>query len=249
VAPEAVAFEGVEHVDASFSTVADVFLERWWRTQVAASPDFERRSSRLYAEREGVVDAADREDLRALIDVHARSRILCATRLQGFPACAVAINEQLVARLGAEGSRGARRARLPSGTPVLVQRNDYERRLYNGDQGVVVRMDRGRGHGAELVAVFARGGGAFDVWPADEIPDLAPAFAMTVHKAQGSELDHVALVLPDADLPLLTRELVYTAVTRARRSVVLLGKSDLLARAVSRTVERHSGIAELLVSR
>jgi exodeoxyribonuclease V alpha subunit len=59
----------------------------------------------------------------------------------------------------------------------------------------------------------------------------------------------VALVLPDADIPLLTRELVYTAVTRARRSVALVGSYELLARAVSRTVERHSGIADALLSR
>ena len=69
---------------------------------------------------------------------------------------------------------------------------------------------------------------------------------MTVHKAQGSEFDHVALVLPDADMPLLTRELVYTAITRARRSVLVVGERDLLARAVSRAVERHCGVAERL---
>jgi exodeoxyribonuclease V alpha subunit len=69
---------------------------------------------------------------------------------------------------------------------------------------------------------------------------------MTVHKAQGSEFDHVALVLPDADMPLLTRELLYTAMTRARRSVALVGETDLLARAVSRAIERHSGVAERL---
>jgi exodeoxyribonuclease V alpha subunit len=77
---------------------------------------------------------------------------------------------------------------------------------------------------------------------------LAPAFAMTVHKAQGSEFDDVTLVLPEIDLPLSTRELVYTAMTRARRSVLLVGAPDLLARAVARSMERHSGIAETLAS-
>jgi exodeoxyribonuclease V alpha subunit len=69
---------------------------------------------------------------------------------------------------------------------------------------------------------------------------------MTVHQAQGSEFDHVALVLPEADMPLLTRELLYTAMTRARRSVLLVAETDLLARAVSRTLERHCGVAERL---
>jgi exodeoxyribonuclease V alpha subunit len=245
-----VAFEGVEQLDASFAGVVEALLDRWWRTHVAAGPDLERRSSRVYALRDGAFGDEDRVDLRALLDHNGRARILAATRVQGFPACTEAINERLVARLprAASSPPGRRSAtRLPPGAPVLVQRNDYERRLYNGDQGIVVRVDRGDGQGPEPMAVFARGE-RFDAWPLEEIPDLAPAFAMTVHKAQGSEFDHVALVLPDEPLPLLTRELVYTAITRARRSVLLVGRSDLLARAVSRTVERYSGIAERLVS-
>ena len=249
VSADELAFEGVEHVQAPFETVADAFLERWWSQRLAAAPDFERRSTRTYGLREGALGGDDRSDLGALLDHHASARILCATRVQGHPACTEAINARLLARLSPESrARGPRRgASLPPGTPVLVQHNDYERRLYNGDQGVVVRVDRGRDEPPELMAAFARGD-AFELWPVDELPDLAPAFAMTVHKAQGSEFDHVALVLPNADLPILTRELVYTAVTRARRSVALVGTSDLLARAVSRTVERHSGIAERLLS-
>jgi exodeoxyribonuclease V alpha subunit len=75
---------------------------------------------------------------------------------------------------------------------------------------------------------------------------LEPAWASTVHKAQGSEHDAVALVLPVADTRLLTRELLYTAVTRARRSVVVVGSPDRLATAAARAVERWSGIAEAL---
>jgi exodeoxyribonuclease V alpha subunit len=95
------------------------------------------------------------------------------------------------------------------------------------------------------MAVFLRGS-RFDVFPLDALVDPAPAFAMTVHKAQGSEFDHVAVVLPDTDLPLLTRELLYTAMTRARRSVLVVGDPDLLARAVSRTIQRFSGVASRL---
>ena len=127
----------------------------------------------------------------------------------------------------------------------LFERNDYERRLFNGDQGLVLRVDAGDALGARLTAVFPRRG-RFAAFPLDALPDLAPAFAMTVHKAQGSEFDHVALLLPEADMPLLTRELLYTAMTRARRSVALVGDVDLLARAVSRAIERHSGVAERL---
>jgi exodeoxyribonuclease V alpha subunit len=69
---------------------------------------------------------------------------------------------------------------------------------------------------------------------------------MTVHKAQGSEFDAVALVLPKEPIPLLTRELVYTAVTRSRRSVIILGTESVLATAVERRMERFSGIGERL---
>ena len=95
------------------------------------------------------------------------------------------------------------------------------------------------------MVVFPRGD-SYEALPLDSAGDVAPAFAMTVHKAQGSEFDHVAMVLPETDLPILTRELLYTAITRARRSVVLVGTPDLLARAVSRTMLRESGVAEKL---
>ncbi len=249
----ALAFEGVEHVQAPFAAVADVFLDRWWAHRQAARPDFERLATRTYAAHDGALRDEDRADLGALLDNNAAARILCATRLQGHPASAEGVNERLIARLARESSsravRGPRRgARLPPGAPGHGQRHADARGLYNGAPGVVVGGGRGRGEPPELMAAFARAGG-FELWPVDELPDLALAFAMTVHKAQGSEFDHVALVLPDADLPLLTRELVYTAITRARRSVALVGRADLLARAVSRAVERHSGIDERLLSR
>jgi exodeoxyribonuclease V alpha subunit len=95
------------------------------------------------------------------------------------------------------------------------------------------------------MAAFARGS-RFEAQALEAGGDLAPAFAMTVHKAQGSEFDDVALVLPDVDVPLLTRELVYTAMTRARRSVLVVGSAHLLARAVQRTASRYTGVAEKL---
>ena len=71
---------------------------------------------------------------------------------------------------------------------------------------------------------------------------------MTVHKAQGSEYDHVALVLPDADIPINTREILYTALTRARKSVTILGTREVFARGVARRIHRSSGLAEMLQS-
>ena len=244
------AFAGVEHLAARWSEVAEEFLARWWERRIAVDESFSRRSARIYRMHGAVFDGEDSAELRALFDHHASGRLLCATRVHGFPASADAINERLLARLrgGASLPRGRRRAQeLPPGAPVLVQRNDYARQLYNGDQGIVVRVDRD-GAGPQPMALFTRGE-SLDAFPLEAAGDLSAAFAMTVHKAQGSEFDHVALVLPDADVPLLTRELVYTAITRARRSVIIVGSGDLLARAVARSIERHSGVASRLLSR
>ena len=78
--------------------------------------------------------------------------------------------------------------------------------------------------------------------------DVRVAYATTVHKAQGAELDHVALVLPERDLPLLSRELVYTALTRARQSAVVVGRPEQLAAALARPLERASGLAARLAA-
>jgi exodeoxyribonuclease V alpha subunit len=240
------AFEGVEHLACPWADVGEALLDRWWRARVASLDGFESRLARTFRLRDGELEADDEAELRALFEHYGRARLLCATRVRGFDTGAEAINDALLARLRG-GSRPRRwgSAELAPGTPVLFERNDYERHLFNGDQGLVVRVDPGDAAGARPTAVFPRRG-RFIAFPVDALTDLAPAFAMTVHKAQGSEFDHVALVLPESDMPLLTRELLYTAMTRARRSVTVVGEADLLARAVSRAIERHSGVAERL---
>jgi exodeoxyribonuclease V alpha subunit len=128
---------------------------------------------------------------------------------------------------------------------VLVGRNDYDRGLYNGDHGLVLRVaDGGGAH--HLMAVFASGGQltAFPLASLEHL--LSLAYATTVHKSQGSEHDVVAVLLPsraEDDSPLLTRELIYTAITRARRSLVLLGEPELYRRAIGRKIRRFSGVA------
>jgi exodeoxyribonuclease V alpha subunit len=238
--------EGVEHLTAPWPEAGADFLDRWWSARIAPDAEFARRVSRTYRLRGGRIDDADLADLRALFEGHARSRILCATRVRGFSTGADAIGDQLLAKLRAVvPGRSSRGRDLPAGAPVIVQRNDYERGLFNGDQGMALLVDAGRSEAPEPMVVFPRRD-SYEAFPLDSAGDVAPAFAMTVHKAQGSEFDHVAVVLPETDLPILTRELLYTAITRARRSVALIGSQDLLARAVARTMLRQSGVAEKL---
>jgi exodeoxyribonuclease V alpha subunit len=245
-----VAFHGVEHLAVAWSDAGGEVLDRVWRERVATEA-LVRRAFRVYRPKDGIFEGVDHAELDALFAEHARTRILCVTRVRGIPSSADAINDQMLAQLRstrppARGFRGDRRSALLPGTPVMVERNDYERQLFNGDPGVIVRIDDlVTGEGPELMAVFRHASG-FRAFPAAGPVQVAPAFAMTVHKAQGSEFDDVVLVLPDTDLPLLTRELLYTAVTRARRSVLVVGLPNLLARATSRTVERHSGVMDKL---
>jgi exodeoxyribonuclease V alpha subunit len=78
------------------------------------------------------------------------------------------------------------------------------------------------------------------------LPEHETVYAMTVHKSQGSEFDHVLFILPDKDYPLMTRELIYTGVTRARRKVSIWGPQAVLTAAISRKIERSSGLREAL---
>jgi exodeoxyribonuclease V alpha subunit len=123
--------------------------------------------------------------------------------------------------------------------PVLVTANDPATGLFNGDVGVTWVED-----GRTTVCFPMRTG--LQRFSTSRIPAHTTAWAMTVHKAQGSEFDRVVLVLPDADNRVLTRELIYTAVTRARRLVTLLGPRDVLRSAVQRTTGRASGLGERL---
>jgi exodeoxyribonuclease V alpha subunit len=181
-----------------------------------ATDELARLVFRTYRASDGRIEAADAAELRALFVHHARARILCATRLPRFVTSAEEVNRFLTGR-------------LREASPRLPYAGDHLAHLPIGTP----------------FATLARGD-RFDALPLDSLTDLAPAFAMTVHKAQGSEFDHVMLVLPEKDIALLTRELVYTAMTRARRSVLIVGDGVLLDRAVGRTTIRHCGIAERL---
>jgi exodeoxyribonuclease V alpha subunit len=121
------------------------------------------------------------------------------------------------------------------GRPLLVTQNTPELGLFNGDTGVVVS------HDGVLRAHFARGRRVHTVSPF-LLEGVQTIHAMTVHKAQGSQFDRVTVVLPAPDSPLLTQELLYTAITRAKNEVTLIGSVDALRRAVRQRAQRASGL-------
>ncbi len=125
------------------------------------------------------------------------------------------------------------------GRPILILRNDHNQRLYNGDVGILVQ------EGETVRACFPAQEG-YRLLPVSRLPEHETAFAMTVHKSQGSEFERVLLVFPDRDLPLLTRELLYTGLTRARRKFRLHAPRELVLQSIQRKVERASGLKKTL---
>jgi exodeoxyribonuclease V alpha subunit len=239
-----VRFEGVERLPM---TERSRFLARWRAERLLDLPALEEITARWYLFRDGRFRAEDTDALLALLAHQERSRVLCITR--GRATGVASINAWFHGCLLDEAVRAKDLPPGPlaimRGEPVLVTRNDYDRDLLNGDQGVVLGIVNERGH-ARLAAVFKKDD-QIVAHPLDAVRSIVElAYAVTVHKAQGSEHDHVALVLPETDTRLLTRELIYTGLTRARRSVTVIGDRDLLALAIARVADRRSGLVERL---
>lgn len=239
--PAALRFEGLELLSAD-GPALDSFLDRWYADRIR-DRTIDALATKLYAHGEkGFDDQATAELMR--IHRHlAGSRILCATRV--FATGADRVNEAMRRGAGASANRSSDRSRFLAGEPVMVVRNDYDRDLFNGDQGFIVRVARPEG-GESPMAVFLNGD-RFEPFHLAALGDaLELCYATTIHKAQGSEFDSVAVVMPDQDLPMLTRELLYTAVSRARKSVVLVGSIATIRNVAARKTTRYSGLAELL---
>jgi exodeoxyribonuclease V alpha subunit len=180
-----------------------------------------------------LVEAGRAGDGRAGLDALATFRVLCAHR-RG-PYGARTWNATVEAWLGS-GVAGFGADAWYAGRPLLMNENDYTLRLYNGDTGVVVaRVD------GTPTAVFEREGGIVEISPT-RLGDVQTVYAMTVHRSQGSQLDEVAVLLPDPSSPILTRELLYTAVTRARTRVTVCATEEALRAGIARRAARASGL-------
>ncbi|MCB9559186.1 MAG: exodeoxyribonuclease V subunit alpha [Kofleriaceae bacterium] len=234
---------GVELVTIETAAQLGVAIDQWWRAY-ADDPRFDALIRRGYRRRGVGWVPGDDDALAELLGLHERRRLLAVTR--GLDTGTEAINARLHAMMLTRSSTELAPEFVP-GEPVLITANDYERSLFNGDQGVVVRVVDDDG-AQRYRAVFRRGAELIAL-PLDAVrSSMELAWAMTVHKSQGSELDHVALLLPRDDLPLCTRELVYTALTRARRGALILGTADGLVQAVERGAVRRSGLAGRLAA-
>jgi exodeoxyribonuclease V alpha subunit len=199
----------------------------------AAEPALAPVRERAVAAAGAVMNAARAGRDREALDALGKFRLLCAHR--AGPQGVANWTARIESWLGHDGE-GAWYA----GRPLLVTENDYELQLYNGDTGVVVESAPDR-----LSAAFERRGEVLHFSPT-RLGAVDTVYAMTIHKSQGSQFDTAAVLLPAPTSRILTRELLYTAATRARESLILAGTEETIRAAVTRPVARASGLRDRL---
>ncbi len=166
-------------------------------------------------------------------------RVLCA--LRSGPYGVKSLSRTIEKILREEGLVSGPQYAYP-GMPILITQNEYQLRLYNGDIGILLPDPAN----SSLLAWFIGEDGSIRRVPPARLPGYEPAFVMTVHKSQGSEFDSVLLILPDKESPVLTRELVYTGLTRARSRLEVWFQESVLRAAIARQIQRGSGLQDRL---
>ncbi|MEI6624272.1 MAG: ATP-binding domain-containing protein, partial [Actinomycetes bacterium] len=197
-----------------------------------------------------LVDAAERGDESAAFAELRNCRILCAHRDGRLGA---SFWNQLAFRsVAAVRAIGRDHGGWYPGRPLLIVENDYQLTVFNGDTGVImVSSETGAaGSGSSVpdagpVAVFDRAIGPLRISP-ERLGPVQTAYASTVHKSQGSQFQQVLVVLPPPSSRVLSRELLYTAITRAQRKVIVLASRESLAAAIERRTVRSSGLQQRL---
>ncbi|WIL42784.1 exodeoxyribonuclease V subunit alpha [Pantoea agglomerans] len=176
-----------------------------------------------------------------VIAAFGRYQLLCA--LRDGPFGVQGLNQRIEQRLIQlqRIRRPGMGSRWYEGRPVMITRNDSALGLFNGDIGITLRDEEGN-----LKVFFPLPDGSIKAIQPSRLPSHETAWVMTVHKSQGSEFDHTALVMPTQFLPVLTRELVYTAITRARKQLTIYSEPGVFQRAVQLQTQRRSGLVERL---
>lgn len=181
------------------------------------------------------VAAARAGNATAALEHSAHVKVLCGTRHGDLGS--YRWTERIEARLGLIGTAG----RWYVGRPVIVTRNDHLNRLFNGDTGIYVATPDG-----DPAVVFPAGADGTRRVATAQLAESETWWAMTVHKSQGSEFDEVVVSLPTTESPILTRELLYTGVTRAKEKVTIVATEAALRAAIGRPVQRATGLRAAL---
>ena len=219
-ANDVLAFIKDKHPEITFITLPESLKDPFKDSQVLKQLDSHLNGYRT------ALSCAINGDAQEALAALASVRVLCGHREGPY---GVAAWNQLVSReVGVPSTRGS------IGQPLLNTRNDLRTGLVNGDTGIAIKTDNGRR------VVFATQTSSFEP---SALENIEVAFATTIHKSQGSEFETVIVVVPPVGSPLLRRELLYTAVTRARKHLVLIASEDAIKNAVMSTINRASGLA------
>ena len=171
------------------------------------------------------------------LDAASQVKVLAATRHQPFGV--FDWSDRIESAVAARVPELTHTRRWYVGRPVIVTANDPLNRVANGDVGLVV-------NGEDGVAVAMSSGEGLRLIPPSRLDRVDTWWAMTIHKSQGSEFEHAVVSLPAGDSPVLTRELIYTAVTRAQRQLTVVSSESSLRAAIARPVARASGLRDRL---
>ena len=231
-------------------------FSKWWMDNYLSDEKFKLNAQQNYPN-----DAPESctENLNYLFEHLKHFRVLTATQI--LPCGAASINQKIRECWLAETGVKDLYTRHYPGEPVMVTENNYRLQLFNGDHGIFLKFINPERREVELKAVFVVNG-VFKTFFQYELHHLQTAYAITVHKSQGSEYDNLALILPSlnrasgvdvAELrsigELINREMLYTALTRAKKSVLILGEQSVLEEAAQNKVSRYSGIGTALASK
>jgi exodeoxyribonuclease V alpha subunit len=165
-----------------------------------------------------------------------RFRILCVHRRGIYGA--IAVNQMIESFMAASGASG----RFYKGKPIMITENNQEMKLFNGDVGLIWTDETGK-----LKAFFPDASGeqeGFRSFDVNTLPPFETVYAMTVHKAQGSGFQNILIICPPTVSPLMTREMIYTAITRAKKQAIIWSDESVLIEALRHRTSRHSNLAE-----
>ncbi|WP_208614845.1 exodeoxyribonuclease V subunit alpha [Xenorhabdus ishibashii] len=208
---------------------------------LAANEDYQRLLAETAAGySQYLAMANERAAEEAILAEFNRFRLLCALREGPFGVTGLNQRmEQLLHRKGVIILPKHVESRGYVGRPIMILRNDSTLGLFNGDIGIMLNNQNN-----ELKAYFQLSDGQIKGFQPSRLPQHETAYVMTVHKSQGSEFEHTALVLPTQYSPILTRELVYTALTRAREKLTIYANKPVLDKAVATATQRRSGLTD-----
>jgi exodeoxyribonuclease V alpha subunit len=223
--------------DAMSIFKADTFSDIAWHE--APQPDGLKKALINYVVEgyRAYLSAETAADALSLFDTF---RFLCA--LNQGPYGVVGINILIEEILSEKGLINTQQ-RWYKGRPVLIKVNDYNMKLFNGDVGITFPDSE---EGGKLRVFFPFSDGGVRKLSPLRLPAHDTVYAMTIHKSQGSEFDRIHMIFPNKDSAILTRELIYTGITRAKKNADIWGNEEIMVKAVSRKIERNSGLKEAL---